>query len=64
MGFQRDSVLNVDERNTSARKWLALLEDYTERMTAKELGFIEDMPVRRFSVGVVASLSFSGYVIW
>lgn len=44
MGFQRDNVLTDDERNTSARKCLALLEDYTERMNAKELGFVEDMP--------------------
>lgn len=44
MGFQRDNVLSLDERNTSARKCLMLLEDYTERMSAKELGFVEDMP--------------------
>ena len=43
-GFQRDNVLTADERNVSARKCLALLEDYTDRMTAKELGFVEDMP--------------------
>lgn len=44
MGFQRDNVLNADERNASARKCLSLLEDHTERMTAKELGFVEEMP--------------------
>jgi hypothetical protein len=43
-GFQRDNVLSADERNASARKCLALLEDCTERMNAKELGFVEDMP--------------------
>lgn len=43
-GFQRDNVLSADERNTSARKCLKLLEDHTERMNAKELGFVEDMP--------------------
>lgn len=44
MAFQRDNVLSLDERNVSARKCLALLEDYTERMNAKELSFVEDMP--------------------
>lgn len=44
MGFQRDNVLSLDERNASARKCLALLEDCTERLSAKELGFVEDMP--------------------
>lgn len=44
MGFQRDNVLTDDERNCSARKCLTLLEDYTARMNAKELGFVEDMP--------------------
>jgi len=44
MGFQRDNVLTGDERNRSARKCLSLLEDYTGRMNAKELGFVEDMP--------------------
>jgi hypothetical protein len=44
MGFQRDSVLSADERNESARKCLTLLEDHTERMTTKELIFVEDMP--------------------
>lgn len=50
MGFQRDNVLSFDERNASARKCLSLLEDYAERMTAKELGFVEDMPekIERF----------------
>lgn len=43
-GFQRDNVLDADERNVSARKCLTLLEDYAERLTAKELSFIEDMP--------------------
>jgi hypothetical protein len=43
MGFQRDNVLDADERNRSARKCLALLEDYTDRLTAKELGFVEDV---------------------
>lgn len=37
-------MLSVDERNTSARKCLTLLEDATERMNTKELGFVEDMP--------------------
>jgi hypothetical protein len=44
MGFQRDNILSADERNASARKCLALLEDCTERMNAKELGFVEEMP--------------------
>jgi len=44
MGFQRDNVLSIDERNESARKCLKLLEDCTERMNAKELSFVEDMP--------------------
>jgi hypothetical protein len=44
MGFQRDNVLTDDERNRSAWKCLSLLEDYTARMSAKELGFVEDMP--------------------
>jgi hypothetical protein len=44
MGFQRDNVLSLDERNASARKCLALLEDCTERMNAKELSFVEEMP--------------------
>jgi len=44
MGFQCDSILTADERNASARKCLALLEDYTERMNAKELGFVEEIP--------------------
>jgi hypothetical protein len=44
MGFQRDNVLSIDERNASARKCLALLEDYAEQMNSKELGFVEDMP--------------------
>lgn len=50
MGFQRDNVLSADERNVSARKCLTLLEDYTERMSAKELGFVEDMleKIQRF----------------
>lgn len=43
-GFQRGNVLSVDERNASARKCLALLEDHTDRMTTKELSFVEDMP--------------------
>jgi hypothetical protein len=44
MGFQRDNILSADERNASARKCLALLEDCTEQMNAKELGFVEEMP--------------------
>ncbi len=44
MGFQRDNVLSLDERNVSARKCLVLLEDVAERLNAKELGFVEDMP--------------------
>jgi hypothetical protein len=44
MGFQRDNILNLDERNASARKCLTLLKDYTDRMNAKELGFVEEMP--------------------
>ena len=44
MGFQRDNVLTADERNASARKCLMLLEGYHERMTTKELSFVEDMP--------------------
>jgi hypothetical protein len=44
MGLQRDNVLDLDERNASARKCLTLLEDYTDRMNAKELGFVEEMP--------------------
>lgn len=44
MGFQRDNVLSLDERNASARKCLSLLKDFTERMSARELGFIEEMP--------------------
>jgi hypothetical protein len=43
MGFQRDNVLSADERNASARKCLALLEDYADQMSAKELGFVGDM---------------------
>jgi hypothetical protein len=43
MGFQRDNVLTADERNASAQKCLTLLEDCTERMNAKELGFVEEM---------------------
>jgi hypothetical protein len=31
VGFQRDNVLDVDERNESALKCLALLEDCTAR---------------------------------
>jgi hypothetical protein len=41
---QRDNVLSDNERNASARKCLALLEDCTERMNAKELGFVKEMP--------------------
>lgn len=41
---QRDNVLSLDERNTSARKCLVLLADCTEKLNAKELGFIEEMP--------------------
>jgi len=44
MGFQRDNVLTADERNASARKCLALLEDCTQQMNAKELSFVEEMP--------------------
>lgn len=44
MGFQRDNVLTPDERNRSAYKCLALLEDCTARMNARELAFVEDMP--------------------
>lgn len=44
MGFQRDNVLSLDERNASARKCLSLLEDYTDKMNARELSFVEDMP--------------------
>jgi hypothetical protein len=40
----RDNVLDIDERNESARKCLALLEDAKERLNSKELGFVEDMP--------------------
>jgi hypothetical protein len=42
--FQRDNVLSEEERSRSAYKCLALLEDYTEKMNAKELAFVEDMP--------------------
>lgn len=41
---QRDNVLSLDERNASARKCLVLLADCTEKLNAKELGFIEEMP--------------------
>jgi hypothetical protein len=41
---QRDNVLSDNERNASARKCLALLEDCTEKMNAKELSFVEEMP--------------------
>lgn len=44
MGFHRDNILSLDERNASARKCLLLLEDCTEKMNAKELGFVEEMP--------------------
>lgn len=44
MGFQCDNVLSLDERNASARKCLSLLEDYTDKMNARELSFVEDMP--------------------
>jgi hypothetical protein len=44
MGFQRDNVLSLDERNASARKCLALLEDHADRLNARELSFVEDMP--------------------
>lgn len=44
MGFQRDSILSADERNASARKCLTLLEDCTEKMNVRELGFVEEMP--------------------
>jgi hypothetical protein len=43
MGFQRDNVLSSDERNASARKCLALLEGCTQKMNARELGFVEEM---------------------
>jgi hypothetical protein len=42
--FNRDGILSEEERNRSARKCLALLEDCTERMNAKELVFVEQMP--------------------
>jgi hypothetical protein len=42
--FQRDNVLSADERNRSAYKCLTLLEDCTQKMNAKELGFVEEMP--------------------
>lgn len=40
------SLLNKHSQETcaSARKCLALLEDCTERMNAKELNFVEKMP--------------------
>lgn len=41
---QRDNVLTDDERNRSARKCLALLDDCMERLSAKELSFVEEMP--------------------
>lgn len=44
MGFQRDNVLSRSERDASARKCLALLDDCASAMNAKELGFVEDMP--------------------
>jgi hypothetical protein len=44
VGFQRDNVLDVNERNKSALKCLALLEDCTARMNTKELSFVEEMP--------------------
>ena len=44
MGFQRDNVLTLDERNASARKCLSLLEDCMERLSERELGFVESMP--------------------
>lgn len=47
----RDNVLTNEERNMSARKCLALLEDYTERMTTKELLFVKDMPEKIESYG-------------
>ena len=40
----RDNVLSSDERNASARKCLNLLEDCTEKMNARELSFVEEMP--------------------
>lgn len=40
----RDNVLDADERNRSAWKCLALLEDCTQQMNAKELAFVEEMP--------------------
>lgn len=42
--FNRDNILSSDERIRSARKCLALLEDHTEKMNAKELSFVEEMP--------------------
>jgi hypothetical protein len=41
--FDRDGILNHDERLASARKCLSLLSGETERMGEREAEFVEDM---------------------
>jgi len=41
--FERDNVLTSDDRLTSARKCLTLLDPETGNMGDKEAAFVEDM---------------------
>lgn len=41
--FNRDGILDDNERLKSARKCVALLEDYTEHMQGHELSFVESV---------------------
>lgn len=44
--FDRDNVLNPEERTLAACKCLALLIGETERMTEKEAEFVSDMEIK------------------
>lgn len=50
--FDRDGILNDDERLTSARKCLALLSGETGRMGEREAEFVDDMENKIDSFGV------------
>ena len=50
--FNRDGILDEDERLISARKCLALLSGETERMGEREAEFVEDMENKIDSFGV------------
>jgi hypothetical protein len=46
MGFQRDNILNADEKRASARKCLALLAGFEEAMRDKDKRFYSEQSCR------------------